>query len=189
MNPLSGNEIESELSYAYLHAVASMAGVSCKHVTRHEDNNGIDAQLTAWGPFPNGGYLNEIDLKIQLKAKKGIPIEKDGHLSYFLQDEDSKRYNDLRADTVSIHRILVVLFLPDIKGDWLGITEEELILKNSAFWVSLRGAGPSSNKTGQTVYLPKTQIFHPENLMSIFARLSRNEVLNYHISELQHSTY
>jgi hypothetical protein len=179
MRPLSTNDIESELSYAYLHAIASRAGVMSKHVTRHEDNNGIDAHLTAWGPFPDGGYLNEIDLKIQLKAKKGVPVEQNSHLSYFLLDKESKRYNELRADTSSTHRILVVLFLPDSSDQWLQLTEQELILKNCAYWVSLRGADASANKTGETIYFPKKQLFNPGNLIDIFTRLSRNERLVY----------
>lgn len=68
MRALSPPNIESELSYAYLHAVASKAGMACSGGNRHEDNNGIDATLTAWGPFNNGGYLTEVDIKVQLKA-------------------------------------------------------------------------------------------------------------------------
>jgi hypothetical protein len=179
--PLSNNDIESELSYAYLHAVASKAGVMSKHVTRHEDNKGIDAHLTAWGPFPEGGYLNEIDLKIQLKAKKGVPPCQNAHFSYFLQDRNSKRYNELRAETTSTHRILVILFLPDSIEEWLKHTEDELILKNCAYWVSLRGAKSSENDTGQTIYIPKAQTFDPQSLISIFSRLSKNEKLIYRV--------
>ena len=43
MQALSPPNIESELSYAYLHAVASKAGMACNAGSRHEDNNGIDA--------------------------------------------------------------------------------------------------------------------------------------------------
>lgn len=35
MNPLSDIDIESELSYAYLHAVASKAGFACDVKGRH----------------------------------------------------------------------------------------------------------------------------------------------------------
>lgn len=43
MKPLYTNDIEAELSYAYLHAVASKAAVCCKAGNRHDDNAGIDA--------------------------------------------------------------------------------------------------------------------------------------------------
>lgn len=89
------------------------------------------------------------------------------------------RYDDLRADTVSVPRILVVLFLPEDAENWLTITPNELLLKNCAYWTSLRGAVASSNKTGETVYLPKAQILGTNNLIDIFTRLSRNEILTY----------
>ena len=68
MSTLSVENIESELSYAYLHAVAPRAGVCCEAAGRHEDNAGVVARLVGWGPFPNGGWRQEVDLKIQLKA-------------------------------------------------------------------------------------------------------------------------
>ena len=177
MRPLTGNDIESELSYAYLHAVASNAGASCLVATRSLDGNGIDAIITGWGPYPNGGYLEEITIHVQLKATIGVPIEKNGHFSYFLKE--IKQYNDLRAYTVSVPRILVVLFLPTNAAEWLNISPSELILKKCAYWTSLRGAADPTNKTGETVYLPISQIMNSNNLLEIFAKLSRQEVLNY----------
>lgn len=177
MNPLSNNDIESELSYAYLHAVASRSGIGCSLATRHEDNRGIDARLTAWGLFTEGGYLEEIDLKIQLKATTTEMKEKNGYISYFL--DGIKQYDDLRKNTVAVHRLLVVLFLPKDDKSWLKTSISQLILKNCAYWVSLRGATESANASGQTVYIPKSQVLDPENLKDICTRLSRREEINY----------
>jgi hypothetical protein len=177
MRPLTNNDIESELSYAYLHAVAARAGASCESTGRAADGNGIDAIVTGWGPFPNGGYLQEVDLKIQLKATTEIPVVQNGYLSYRLNGIG--RYNDLRGEALATHRLLVVLFLPKNPEEWLRVSPEELILKKSAYWASLRGAPPSANETAQTVYLPESQLFTPENLQTLFARLSRQEVLAY----------
>jgi hypothetical protein len=179
MRPLIANDIESELSYAFLHAIASSAGANCKYSNRHDDNRGIDACITAWGPFEGGGYLEEVDIKIQLKATCQELVKRDGYISYFLQGLN--RYNDLRKETLSVHRILVVMFLPMENADWLSISENELIMKKCAYWVSLRGAPESTNTTGTTIYLPESQIFTPENLSDICARLSRNERLNYQL--------
>ena len=179
MRPLIGNDIESELSYAYLHAVASKIGAASKVGNRHDDNNGIDASLTAWAPFLNGGYIQEVDLKIQLKATIGVPVDNGTHLSYFLSGIN--RYNDLRSEALAVHRILIVMYLPADSNHWLTISENELILKKCAYWVSLRGAASSANGSGETIYIPKTQIFNPESLMDICARLSRKEVFNYQL--------
>lgn len=177
MRPLTGNDIESELSYAYLHAVASKVGASCSISNRSLDGNGIDATITGWGPFPDGGYLEEITIHVQLKATVGIPSESDGYLSYFLNGVN--RYNDLRADTISVPRVLVVLFLPADATDWLHISPEELVLKKCAYWASLRGADFSTNNTGETVYLPTAQVMNDASLTSIFTKLSRKEDLTY----------
>lgn len=120
-----------------------------------------------------------MDLKIQLKATIGVPVDNGTHLSYFLSGLN--RYNDLRSEALAVHRILIVMYLPADSNHWLTISENELILKKCAYWVSLRGAVASANGSGETIYIPKTQIFNPESLMDICARLSRKEVLNYQL--------
>jgi hypothetical protein len=177
MKPLSQQNIESELSYAYLHAVAARAGVGCKVSSRHDDNAGVDAELTGWGPFPNGGYLQEVDIKVQLKATLKQPAIVGDFLSYSLSG--IKQYNDLRTDTVSAPRILVVLILPPDEKEWLTLTQDALVLRKCAYWVSLRGAVSSANDTSQTVYLPKNQKFDPDGLMRILSQVSRGDIPVY----------
>ncbi|WP_161492658.1 DUF4365 domain-containing protein [Pseudophaeobacter leonis] len=177
MNPLTDLNIESELSYAYIHAVASHSGASCDIGTRHEDNAGVDAKLTAWGPFPGGGYRTEVDVKVQLKATIKPPIHKHGYLSYSLKG--IPQYDDLRSEAVSIPRILVVLFLPKEKSSWLSHTKDALSLCKCAYWVSLRGAAASTNATSQTVYIPDKQKLDVSNLNNIFADISKNSVPVY----------
>lgn len=177
MLTLTEPNIESELSYAYLHAVASRAGMGCKVGSRHDDNAGIDAEITAWAPFPNGGFLKEVDLKVQLKATTQPATIVGDYFSYSLAGIG--RYDDLRCEAVSSPRILVVLYLPQESKEWLAHSEEELLLRKCAYWVSLRGAEASTNKTAQTVYLPKSQKFDVESLKNIAAILSRCESLIY----------
>lgn len=177
MRPLSNTDIESELSYAYLHAVAAHARAGCHTANRASDGNGIDATLTSWGPFPDGGVLEEVDLKVQLKATSAEPIVKDGHISYFLKGVN--RFDDLRSNVLAVHRILVVMFLPANTDEWLTISDDELSMKKCAYWVSLRGAAATTNERGATIYIPQAQIFNTPNLMGIFGKLSRMEVINY----------
>jgi hypothetical protein len=178
MRPLSANNVESELSYAYLHAVASAAGAACSVTTRHEDNSGVDAKIVGWGPFPNGGYRHEVDLKVQLKATTATPSTVSKCLSYFLRGVP--QYDDLRSAAVSTPRILVVLFLPSTNAsDWISHTDDALSLHKCAYWVSLKGAAPSTNDSGQTVYLPLSQRFDKVGLLDLFAKVSRQEVPLY----------
>lgn len=145
--------------------------------SRHADNNGVDATLTAWGPFNKGGYLTEVDMKIQLKATISMPADDGTNLSYFVSGVS--RYNDLRTETVNIARILVVLFLPVDAQEWLTHSEGELALRKCAYWQSLRGAPATTNGSGSTVYLPKAQMFTPLSLADIATRLSRRDFPTY----------
>lgn len=75
-------DIEAELSYAYLHAVASKVGVSCESSGRLEDKAGIDASLVARRSNPPpGGYLSEVTLNVQLKATTNEPHDDGSCLS------------------------------------------------------------------------------------------------------------
>ena len=176
MRPLSQPNIESELSYAYLHAVASKAGMSCRDGNRHEDNNGIDAQLTAWLPFVDVNTLTEVDIKVQLKATIAAP-EEDGQ-NYLYRLRGAGRYDDLRSETTGIARILVVLFLPRDASDWLHHTPEQLALRRCAYWQSLRGA-PEITGESAVIRLPKEQVFSSDGLTRLAARLSRLDFPHY----------
>ena len=172
---LSDKDIESEISYTYLHAVTSQAGMECNVTARHSDGAGIDARIHALGHY--GGPLTDITLEVQLKATIAEPTERDDSLSYPLR---LKNYNDLRKET-QCQRILVVLFLPRDSGDWLHQSEDELAIRRCAYWCSLRGALESENKTNQTVYLPKSQLMSPEALVQIVETNSKEEWL-YHVA-------
>lgn len=177
LKPISDLNIELELSYAYLHAVASHAGASCEVSNRHQDNAGVDAKITAWGPFPSGGYRQEVDIKVQLKATISDPVEKKGCISYSFSG--IQQYDALRSDTLATPRFLVVLFLPKAKSAWLTHSEDALSLSKCAYWVSLLDAPASTNETSQTVYLPKTQRFDVANLENIFDQVAFGAKLKY----------
>lgn len=172
-------EIESELSYAYLHAVAAKAGMSCECSGRHVDKLGVDATVTAAEQFTPESVLTDLTLAIQLKATIAASSEKNGRLSYFIKEV--KKYDKLRTSAVSIPRILVVLFLPKDAADWMHQTEEQLSIKKCAWWVSLRGAPETDNDSGVTVYLPRTQVFNVQSLRDIMTRLSKQEELLYDV--------
>lgn len=45
------NDIKSNLSFSYIHAVASRLGGSCQPTDKTADNMGVDARLTFQGDF------------------------------------------------------------------------------------------------------------------------------------------
>lgn len=172
--PLAANNVESELSYAYLHAVAAHAGMECIVAGRHSDGTGIDARVHALGNF--GGPITDITLEIQLKATMSVPCEREGFFSFPLP---VKAYDNLRKDSAQCQRLLVVLFLPEDAAEWLDQCEEKLAIRRCAYWASLRGAPPSTNLTSQTVYLPTGNIFNAAALAEIIRCNSQDERIHH----------
>jgi hypothetical protein len=174
---LTDQNIEAELSYAYLHAVASRAGFSCEYRNRHLDGAGIDATLTEDGRrLADDSILTSFSVDIQLKATYRELPEKDGRLSYVLSVPHSDK---LRLEEVAAPRLLVLMRLPHHPEEWLHFTEEALVAKRCAYWVSLRGASASANNDSQTVHIPRANLLSPQGLTSLMACFSRLEVFAY----------
>jgi hypothetical protein len=177
MPHLGRNDVEAELSYAYLHAVAAATGIGCSVADRHLDNAGVDATICARDQFAPDSILTDITLHIQLKATSKQTTASNGKLPYAFNDV--KQYDKLRRVSTVPYRILVVLFLPEDVTEWLQHTEQVLLLKRCAYWVSLRGAPATTNTSSITVYIPVTQIFSPEGLRKLMVRISKQEDLLY----------
>lgn len=78
--------------------MAKHAAVACTVATRSEDNAGIDARLTGWGPFPPGIRRQEVDLKVQLKTTVKTPTRVGSTWAYSLAGIG--RYDDLRSSAL-----------------------------------------------------------------------------------------
>jgi hypothetical protein len=105
-NMLSLQNIESELSYAYLHAVASRAGFICTCTDRHSDEAGVDAVIRVVGQLAVDSVFTSFTVDVQLKATSVEPVEHNGRYSYSL---GLKNYNELRSTTAAGPQLLVVL--------------------------------------------------------------------------------
>lgn len=173
---LSQQDIESELSYAYLHAIASRAGFECSLTGRYSDRAGIDAVLRVKERFGPESVLTSFTIEIQLKATIHERALTGGSYSFPLRIE---HYDKLRDEGHATPLLLVVLFLPERPAEWLVHTEERLIAHRCAYWTSLRGAPPSENAVEQTVYIPKANCLSVEGLRALAERISQGEVLTY----------
>jgi hypothetical protein len=52
-------------------------------------------------------------------------------------------------------------------------------ISRAAYWVSLLDAPPSTNTSGQTIYLPVSQPLSPAGLHDLFRRVAHQERLRY----------
>jgi hypothetical protein len=173
---LTENNIKSELSYAYLHAVASRAGFECAVAARHSDAAGVDAVLRARERFSADSLFVDFTLDVQLKATSKAPVLQDGRYPFALK---IAHYDKLRATETLASRLLVVLFLPEDPSEWLVHSEDALIARRCAYWTSLRGAPPSDNKAEHTVQVDRRNGFSAEALRALMARFSRGERISH----------
>ena len=172
---LPENDIESELSYAYLHAVVSRAGCECSRTGRLSDNAGVDALIRVRERFSTESTISFFSVDVQFKATRLTPSLNKGRFSVWLK---AKNYNELRSPESPISPLLVVLFLPENPQEWLNCSPAELIVKKAAYWQCLYNA-PVGSPSGQTVYIPQTYLLSVDNLRLVLARFSRGERLPY----------
>lgn len=160
---LTDRDVESALSIAYVQAVAAHAGYMCGKPAE-PDRDSIDIQIAAGGAF-------RPKLDIQLKATTRLSFS-DDLISY---DLGIKNYNDLRILTQT-PRILVVLDLPNIREQWLCVSNDSLIIKKSAYWLSLLGMGETQNTSSVRLSIPRGNTFNVESLHDLMAWSRRGNV-------------
>jgi hypothetical protein len=174
---LSDQNVEAELSYAYLHAVATRGGFACSYSTRHLDDACIDALVHEDGRLlAEDSIRTSFTLHVQLKATRVAPLEQSGRFSFALP---VRQYNKLRETRLESSRILAILYLPEDPSEWLRHSKEALVAKRCAYWVSLRGAPASPNEMVQTVYVPQNQVLSVDGLRDVMIRCSREEEITY----------
>lgn len=150
---LASTDIEDVLSEVYVSAVAARSGYT--YSKPNLDRDSIDLTIAA-----GGQQRPKIDL--QLKGTINLDLAKDP-MPFPLK---LKNYNDLREIT-QVPRILVVVRLPEDSDKWLTISQNELILRHCAYWVSLRGQPEVDVQTSKTVYIPAKNRFDVDGLAAL----------------------
>ena len=102
-------------------------------------------------------------LDLQLKATVNLDTTADEHCRFPLK----RRNYDLLREETQVPRLLIVLELPRSKDEWITISDNELILRRRAFWLSLKDLEESNNRTSVTVHIPKGNVFHIESLRAL----------------------
>ncbi len=160
--------VQEEFSYAYIHAIAAVAGYSFQPATRQQDNVGIDATINAVG---KKGTMIPRPLYLQVKSSYQ-DLLRSNHIFYDLSIQD---YNVLRDNEQWANPfILVIVLVPKEKAEWLVNTEEELCLRRCAYWQSFKGHKPINNDQKTTrVEIPRSQQLTIDSLQGIMKRISQ----------------
>ena len=148
---------KEELSRLYVHAVATGAGYTTS--TPSPDCDGVDLQIQA------GGAMRPA-LHLQLKATINLGKNRKGDLRYPLR---VRNYNLLRGK-LQTPRLLVVMDLPRDEERWMTVTMNELVLRNRAYWLSLRESEETTNTTFVTVKIPEGNLFNVKSLKNLMAQ-------------------
>ncbi len=167
---MTENEQKQQLSIAYVHAVAARAGFATE-VTGVDDDS-VDVTIAARGKVHDQAVLLSPRIEVQLKASSQ-DLLRDDHLSFRLP---IKNYDDLRGETL-VPRLLVLLLLPHEKESWLEHRDDELVLRRSAYWSSLRGRPPTGNTASMTIAVPCGQRFTFEGLREMMHKIAKKETL------------
>ncbi len=168
---LTRNQVESELSLAYLQAVAARMTFAVD--VPRVDSDSVDAVISAKGRIDVTSLRASPRIEVQLKATMQALVQQDDKLSYKLT---LKNYDDLRADTL-LPRLLILLVLPQDETIWLLHEPERLILQGSAYYVSLKGLPASNNAGHQTIYVPVANQLTPDVLRILMIKASKLEDL------------
>ena len=161
---LTRNHRQEALSRAYVQAVAACCGMSSSTPL---PDYGID--LSLHDILLVGGRRVESGCKLDIQAKCTTRAGLQG--DYVRHDLEVSSYNALRLVTAGCPRILVVLVLPAKEADWFSQTEEELVVRHCAYWLSLRGRGPTTNRKSVRVLLPRANVFSVGALKGIMERV------------------
>ncbi|HZH13941.1 MAG TPA: DUF4365 domain-containing protein [Archangium sp.] len=160
---------KEELSRAYVHAVAARCGFAVGSWS--QDQGCVDVSIGASSAL-GGGTLEDPRLDLQLKCTSDGRTLHEDHIAWQLT---RPHYDKLRARS-SIPKLLVVLVLPGLEAQWLEHSVEALVIRRCAYWLSMAGLPPITSDS-KVVHLPRTNVFSPEQLMSMMERVSRGEPL------------
>ncbi len=149
-----------------MQAVVAQAGLSYTFLA---NDYGIDLCLRAFKTRNHRHVDAGIPLDLQLKSTTQAET-KDASVVY---DLEVKAYEDLRDPDARAPRILVLLVMPDDEADWLSQSEEALILRRCAYWMSLKGYQSTTNTSTVRIAIPRANIFSVAQLRAMIERIGQ----------------
>ncbi|HBI41408.1 MAG TPA: hypothetical protein DDY78_00945 [Planctomycetales bacterium] len=165
---LTRNHRQEALSRAYVQAIAARCGMS---ISVPYPDYGIDMSLNDIEISNRTRSESGYRLDVQTKATTRAGVTEDS-IQYDLQ---VRSYDLLRASPDKAPRILVVLALPGNESRWCSQNEEALILRHCAYWLSLKGWPPSTNRKSVRVSLPRANVFSMDAVRGIMNRIKAGE--------------
>jgi hypothetical protein len=167
---LPWNLRQEELCRAFVQSIASLCGLSS---TVPRLDFGIDIILHEIVRVRNRLIESGFRLDIQAKSTTLACLEN----SFVRYDLDVRTYDVLRMAAPGTLRILVVLVLPTEPAQWLTQSEDSLLLRHCAYWLSLQGQVATRNRKTVRVRIPRTNQLSVAGLEWIVGKIKKGEPL------------
>lgn len=158
--PMDDNSKKEEFSCAYIHAISAIAGFAAEPKSRPMDNAGIDVSITVPGEI-EGVLSPKFDAQVKCTSRD---LVRPGYISYPLPVIN---YNRLRHHISYDPQFLIVVLVPSDPQEWIDFSHEEILLRAQGYWLSLKGAEPTTNETTINVRVPLENAVTPESLQEI----------------------
>jgi Domain of unknown function (DUF4365) len=79
--------------------------------------------------------------------------------------------------TVGDHRLLVLVVFPGDETLWTSQSEEQLLIRGCAYWLSLQGHPAAENKRTVRLNIPRSNVFSVEGVSTLMDRMRKEENL------------
>jgi len=158
------NHKKEEFSRAYVCALAAPLGFNEGRYSVDDDS--VDVEYKA--NYDITSKLRNPHIDFQLKCTEST-FRDDGYLHFPLK---IKNYDDLRGTNQAHPKYLIVLCVPEDEKDWVEVKPEELILRYSAYWFSLKNELSVNNKNSVTIRIPKQQKFDKDSFKMLMDKAS-----------------
>lgn len=158
---------KEQLSKAYIHMVASAAGMDLGQWGM--DYDGIDTTVRSSVDYGPGGLLGP-GLDVQLKCTGQQSVDRDDVVAWSLK---RKTFKLLSATNRSLPAIFCVMLVPDEPGYWLRHDDEGLLARSKMYYLRGEDFPPTTNRKSQTLHVPKQNRLTPTALLALMEESSQ----------------
>lgn len=162
-----------DMSESFVRALCAYNGYNISRPDH--DNDGFDISIRCTGKVSPDSLQNSTIIEAQLKSSySDITILDDGSINYVLK---VKNYNWLIDSSRMVPLILIVFHMQEDENLWLEQTNDWLKITKCAYWISLKGWGPTTNTSTITINIPSSNVLTKDSLHDIMEKVSKQQPL------------
>lgn len=159
--------MKEQLSEAYIHMLASAAGMTVGHWGTDYDCK--DVTVSSSVDYTPDLYQPGID--VQLKCTGQQSVSKPTTIAWSL---DTRAVDKMSRKNRSNPALFCVLVVPPLVGHWLHHDPQGLLARSHMYWIWGHQLPVAKlTQEHQTVHLPKTNLLTPQSLLDLMKEASK----------------